>query len=77
LRDDAKFIRSFLPGIDQVLNWFAQRIDPATGLLGKVEYWNFVDWADEWHWIPANRIGGVPKGVRGYCQSSSLTIQFA
>jgi hypothetical protein len=60
------------------LNWFINRIDPKTGLLGKVEYWNFVDWADEWSWNNYLRIGGVPKGgssIDG--QSSILTMQLA
>lgn len=77
LRDDPQFVKSFLPGIDQVLSWFTNRVDPKTGLLGKVEYWNFVDWADEWPWIPKNRIGGVPKGGRDDGQSSIVTMQFA
>ena len=77
LRDDPEFIRSFLPGIDQVLAWFIQRIDPKTGLLGKVEYWNFVDWANEWPWIQKNRIGGVPLGGRDDGQSSIITMQLA
>lgn len=77
LRDDPQFIQRFLPGISQVLNWFTQRIDPNTGLLGRVEYWNFVDWADEWPWIAKNRIGGVPKGGREEGQSSIVTMQFA
>lgn len=77
LRDDPEFIAAFLPGIDQVLNWFIRRIDPKTGLLGKVEYWNFVDWANEWPWINANRIGGVPKGGRDDGQSSIVTMQLA
>jgi alpha-L-rhamnosidase len=78
LRDDPKFVQKFLPGIDQVLNWFINRIDPKSGLLGKVEYWNFVDWADEWSWDNYLRIGGVPKGgsnIDG--QSSILTMQLA
>lgn len=77
LRDDPEFVQKFLPGIDQVLNWFTQRIDPQTGLLGKVEYWNFVDWADEWPWIQKNRIGGVPTGGRDDGQSSIVTMQLA
>ncbi len=77
LRDDPEFIQQFLPGIDQVLSWFINRIDPKTGLLGKVEYWNFVDWADEWPWINKYRIGGVPKGGRNEGQSSILTMQLA
>ncbi|MFY9150479.1 MAG: alpha-L-rhamnosidase C-terminal domain-containing protein [Prolixibacteraceae bacterium] len=77
LRDDPEFIQAFLPGIDQVLNWFIQRIDPQTGLLGKTEYWNFVDWANEWDWDPKQRIGGVPKGGSDDGQSSILTMQLA
>lgn len=77
LRDEPEFIQQFLPGIDQVLNWFIRRIDPKTGLLGKVEYWNFVDWADEWPWVTENRIGGVPKGGSTDGQSSILTMQLA
>lgn len=77
LRDDPEFIQQFLSGIDQVLNWFINRIDPKTGLLGKVEYWNFVDWADEWPWDNATRMGGAPKGGRTDGQSSILTMQLA
>ena len=72
LREDPDFIKSFLPGIDNVLNWFIQRIDSDTGLLGKVAYWNFVDWTDEWPWINEKRIGGVPLGGRFDGQSSIL-----
>lgn len=78
LRDDPEFVQSFLPGIDQVLSWFINRIDRKTGLLGNVEYWNFVDWADEWPWDNKLRIGGVPMGgnnVDG--QSSIVTMQLA
>jgi len=77
LRDNPEFISGLLNGVDQVMNWFTQRIDPKTGLLGKVEYWNFVDWADEWPWINENRIGGVPKGARSDGQSSIITMQLA
>jgi hypothetical protein len=77
LRDDPEFVAGFLNGIDQVMNWFIQRIDPKTGLLGSVEYWNFVDWADEWPWRNELRIGGVPKGGSADGQSSILTMQLA
>jgi hypothetical protein len=77
LRDDPQFVKRFLPGIDQVMNWFTQRIDPQTGLLGHVEYWNFVDWANEWHWSAKTRMGGVPQGGQQDGQSSIVTLQFA
>ena len=77
LRDDPQFIKGMMNGIDQVLDWFGNRIDPGTGLLGKVEYWNFVDWATEWPWIARYRIGGVPEGGSMDGNSSILTLQFA
>jgi hypothetical protein len=77
LRDDPEFIKSFLPGIENVLGWFAKRIDPKTGILGKVEYWNFVDWATEWPWDNAIGYGGVPKGGANDGNSSILSMQYA
>jgi hypothetical protein len=77
LRDDPEFIKNFLPGIENVLGWFTQRIDRETGMLGKVEYWNFVDWAVEWAWSDEKGIGGVPAGGMNDGNSSILTMQFA
>lgn len=77
LRDDPEFIKSFLPGIGSVLGWFSQKIDPATGMLGKVPYWNFVDWANEWEWNSVKSIGGVPSGGSDDGNSSIITLQFA
>jgi len=77
LRDDPEFIKSFLPGIETVLGWFEKRIDKETGMLGKVEYWNFVDWAVEWNWSNEKGIGGVPAGGFRDGNSSILSMQFA
>lgn len=77
LRDDPEFIKNFLPGIESVLGWFTRRIDKETGLLGKVEYWNFVDWAIEWAWNNDKGIGGVPEGGYRDGNSSILSMQFA
>ena len=77
LRDDPEFIKSFLPGVESVLGWFDRRIDPETGMLGGVEYWNFVDWAVEWAWSSEKSIGGVPAGGMMDGNSSILTMQFA
>jgi len=77
LRDDPEFIKSFLPGIGNVLDWFTKRIDKETGMLGKVEYWNFVDWAVEWAWNNEKGIGGVPAGGMKDGNSSILSMQFA
>jgi hypothetical protein len=77
LRDDPEFIKSFLPGIENVLGWFTKRLDQNTGILGKVEYWNFVDWAVEWPWNEETSMGGVPAGGMRDGSSSILSMQFA
>jgi hypothetical protein len=77
LRDDPEFIKGFLPGIEDVLGWFTRRIDRETGMLGKVEYWNFVDWAVEWAWSNDKGVGGVPAGGYRDGNSSILSMQFA
>ncbi len=77
IKDDPEFVQSFLPGIESVLRWFSNRIDKETGMLGKVEYWNFVDWAIEWPWSNELGYGGVPKGGTMDGNSSILSMQFA
>lgn len=75
-RDDPEFVRGFIPGITSIVEWHSRYIDTETGMLGKVPYWNFVDWADEWPWDTNLRIGGVPSGGMDG-NSSILTLQFA
>jgi len=77
LRDDPEFIKNFLPGIESVLGWFTRKIDKETGMLGRVGYWNFVDWAIEWAWKNDRGIGGVPEGGFREGNSSILSMQFA
>ncbi len=43
LSEDTSFLAGTLPGTRFILDWFLQRIDPATGLLGPLPYWNHVD----------------------------------
>jgi alpha-L-rhamnosidase len=76
LRDDPEFVQQFLPGIGQVLQWYTKYIDPSTGILGAVPYWNFVDWATEWPWTNEKRVGGVPAGGQEG-GSSILSMQLA
>ncbi|MFB3904832.1 MAG: alpha-L-rhamnosidase C-terminal domain-containing protein [Acidobacteriota bacterium] len=56
LRDDPAFVRTLLPGTRGVINWFEARRDPASGILGPLEWWDFVDWPDAFDF-------GTPKGV--------------
>ena len=45
-RDDVEFVREHLPGTRAVLDWFL-RHQRADGLVGKLPWWPFVDWTDD------------------------------
>ncbi|WQF77171.1 Putative six-hairpin glycosidase superfamily, alpha-L-rhamnosidase, six-hairpin glycosidase [Colletotrichum destructivum] len=50
---DGSFTRAFLSTCDGILNSFARRLNPDTGLLSSSleaiqTHWDFVDWTDEW-----------------------------
>ena len=67
-RDDPAFVRQRLAGIRGILDWYAERID-TTGMLGKMPYWNYLDWANGWD-------GGVPPGaIDGH--SAAITLLYA
>jgi hypothetical protein len=65
---DTAFLRPYLPGMRDVLGWFDRQMSPS-GLLGRMEWWNFVDWN------PQFKNGVPPEEADG--QSSILTLQFA
>jgi hypothetical protein len=67
-RGEVDFVRSMLPGTRTVLGWFESHLSP-TALLGRLEWWNFVDWARVWN-------GGVPPQAPDG-QSAILSLQFA
>jgi hypothetical protein len=69
-RQDDDFIRQFLPGIEAVLGWFEQRID-FTGTLGPLEWWNFVDWSEEF------MVGSAPGADLGHSAIMSLSYVYA
>jgi alpha-L-rhamnosidase len=75
-RSDDAFVRDRLRGVQSVLSWFEDRVDPHSGLLGPLDYWTFVDWARDWPWN--NRIGrgGAPESARAG-GSSAVTLQLA
>lgn len=45
---DRKLLRTYLPTVTGILQYFQDRIDPNTGLLGTTGYWSFVDWVELW-----------------------------
>lgn len=68
LRDDPAFVKLRLAGIRGILEWYAQHVD-STGMLGRMPYWNYVDWARGWD-------SGVPPGaLTGH--STTITLLYA
>jgi hypothetical protein len=47
-RGETEFLRQFLHGSRGVLDWFESRLLPS-GLLGRLEWWNFVDWTNKFN----------------------------
>ncbi|MFN7997462.1 MAG: alpha-L-rhamnosidase C-terminal domain-containing protein [Bryobacteraceae bacterium] len=46
-QDDPLFVHSMLPGARAVLSFFAAR-QKENSSLGRVPWWNFIDWTKEW-----------------------------
>ncbi len=67
--DNPDFVKSMIPGIMEILNWYHSKID-SSGLLGRMEWWNFVDWVDYkgWH-------NGVPPGI-DKSNSAIISLQY-
>ena len=67
-RDDADFVRSLLPGVRAVCDYFAGLIGE-NGLTGTPDGWNYVDWVPDWEsgCAPAAQHGtsGVFELARG------------
>jgi hypothetical protein len=69
-RNDPDFIRSFIPGMKTVLDWFASRIDH-TGMVTDLEWWNFTDWSQGF-------MNGIPPGAdSGYSANVNLQYVYA
>ncbi len=66
-RGDSDFVRAQLPGTRSVLDWFMKRQRP-DGLLEKLPWWDFVDWADDFD------AGVPPQDANG--GSAAITLQF-
>lgn len=66
---DTRFVKSMVPGITGVLDWYESKID-STGMVGPCEWWNFVDWVHTDGWRT-----GVPPGVE-HSHSSIINLLF-
>ena len=74
-KQEPDFVKQYLKSIVEVLDWHKNKIDPKTGMLGELPFWNFVDWPKEWPWMGYDEISGLPKGSEKG-NSSIHTLQF-
>ncbi|MGH9608282.1 MAG: alpha-L-rhamnosidase C-terminal domain-containing protein [Bryobacteraceae bacterium] len=65
--DDPAFVKRMLPGVQAVLSFFASH-QKSSGSLGKMPWWNFVDWANQWP-------NGVPPAQPDGSSSAALDLQ--
>jgi hypothetical protein len=68
--EDEAFVREMLPGVRAVLQFFAARQMPS-GSLGRMPWWNFVDWTREW------RNGVPPQAGSGSSAPQDLQLLLA
>ena len=69
-RNDIEFVRTFVPGMKGVLDWFSSRVD-GTGMLTNLEWWNFTDWSNGF-------MNGIPPGADdGYSANVNLQYVYA
>jgi alpha-L-rhamnosidase len=65
--EDQAFVKDMLPGVRAILAFYASH-QTATGSLGKMPWWNFVDWAKQW-------TGGVPPAESDGSHAAALDLQ--
>ncbi len=46
---DEALLRRYLCVADSILQYFAAKINPQTGLFDRSDYWEFTDWVQQWH----------------------------
>lgn len=68
-REDTAFVKRQLAGSRTVLAWFTERLR-SDGLLGRLPWWNFVDWSDGYE-------GGVPPQEEDGGGSVPVSLQLA
>ena len=66
-REDPAFVQAQVPGTRTVLDWYLQH-QRADGLLDKLPWWVFVDWAEDFD------NGEPPQDANG--GSAAITLQF-
>lgn len=69
LSPDKSFVDNYLDAAQSILKWYEDHIDTEKGMLGPMEWWNFVDWSEGFE-------NGVPAGADDG-HSSIITLHYA
>ncbi|HMA21684.1 MAG TPA: alpha-L-rhamnosidase C-terminal domain-containing protein, partial [Gemmatimonadaceae bacterium] len=69
-RDDRAFVGERLAGIRGILDWYGRHVD-STGMLGPMQYWNYVDWTPRW------ARGVPPRADNGHSTTIALLYVYA
>ncbi|MFN8356594.1 MAG: alpha-L-rhamnosidase N-terminal domain-containing protein [Spirosomataceae bacterium] len=67
-RKDDAFVRKYLDGMRNVLEWYERHVDKSKNMLGPMKWWNFADWNRKW-------TNGTPPGTTDG-NSSVITLQY-
>ncbi len=70
--EETETVRDKLAGARFILDWFLDRIDPTTGLLGPLPYWNHVDGG-----VEEFKLGAPPGSAEGGSAHISLLLALA
>jgi alpha-L-rhamnosidase len=63
-RDDPTLVKQMLPGVRAMLSFFNEHQQPK-GSLGKLPWWNYVDWTPQWQGgVPPRRVSNGWRFVR-------------
>ncbi len=60
---DRELVCELWRGIRHVLDYFEEKRDPETGLIGPLPYWTFADWTAEWPAGRCDRGMGLPDAL--------------
>lgn len=68
---DAELVARHFHGIEEVLHYFAQLVQP-DGLVGPVGYWNFTDWQNGWTNGRTDRLENLPETIHSLLYAMAL-----
>ncbi len=67
---DLETIRQYLPDVDRMLEYYQNKIG-ADGLVGRLGYWEFIDWQQVW-----SELGGIPAALE-HGPSTIINLMYA